>query len=419
MRTPEGWRRARLGEISEILIGGTPARNNLAYWDSDKLGQNRWAAISDLKGRFLSNTAEYITDLGVQKSNVKLIPRGTPVMSFKLSIGRTALTEIALYTNEAIAAFLPRESFDPVFLAYALPLAVDQGAEADQAVKGKTLNKAKLNELSLVLPPLLEQKKIAAILSSVDEAIEATQVVVEQLQVIKKAMMGELLTRGIPGRHSRFKKTEIGEVPEGWGVVRLDEVASIERGKFSHRPRNDPRFYGGQYPFIQTGDVAASGGRIRRYSQTLNDDGLRVSRMFPAGTIVITIAANIGDTGIAMMPVAFPDSLVGIQAGDDVDNRFLELVLRTRKEGLDKAAPQNAQKNINLETLRPLLIQVPSKEEQEEIAEVFESVDVRLIRETEYLEALRETKAALLSVLLTGEMRVGDNAGLEYAKTEP
>jgi type I restriction enzyme S subunit len=277
---------------------------------------------------------------------------------------------------------------------------------ATQTTSIAHLGSGRFGALEVALPPLPEQRKIAAILSSVDEAIEGTQAVIDQLQVVKKAMMADLLTRGIPGRHKKFKQTEIGEVPEEWEIVPLSELASIERGKFSHRPRNDPRFYGGEYPFVQTGDVASSGGRIKHYSQSLNREGLGVSRLFPAGTIVITIAANIGDTGIAMFPVAFPDSLVGIQTGSRVENRFLELVLRARKKSLEDSAPQNAQKNINLETLRPLLIQLPSPHEQQHIADVFDNLDDRLNREMEVEARLGELKSALMSVLLTGEVRV-------------
>jgi len=404
--TPDGWDLRALGDLVDVAIGGTPARNNPSYWDAEKIGGNRWVAISDLKSRLVVDTSEYISDLGVRHSNVKLVPRGTTMMSFKLSIGRTALAGRDLYTNEAIAAFHVRGPVDSKFLLYALPRAADEGGDADVAVKGKTLNKAKLVELPLLLPPLGEQRKIAAILSSVDDAIETTQAVIDQLGVVKKAMMAELLTRGLPGRHTRFKQTEIGEVPESWDVLPLGELASVDRGKFTHRPRNEPRFFGGSYPFVQTGDVAASGGRIAKYTQTLNEDGLGVSKLFPQGTIIVTIAANIGDTAIAMFPVAFPDSLVGIQVGARMDNRFVELVLRTRKKFLEEAAPQSAQKNINLETLRPLLVQVPTREEQGEIADGFDATDARMAVERQRLAQLGAVKSALMSVLLTGEVRV-------------
>ena len=154
-----------------------------------------------------------------------------------------------------------------------------------------------LSGLLLHHPPLPEQRKIAAILSSADDAIERTQSVIDQMRIVKRSLMQQLLTQGIPGWHTRFRKTEIGEIPEDWELVELASVATIERGKFAHRPRNDPRFYGGRYPFIQTGDVAACDGLIATYDQTLNDKGLAVSKLFPSGTIVVTIAANIGSTG--------------------------------------------------------------------------------------------------------------------------
>ena len=268
------------------------------------------------------------------------------------------------------------------------------------------LNRNTVAAVPLGVPPLPQQRKIAAILSSVDASIEKTQAVIDQVQVVKRGLMQELLTQGLRGRHTRFSQTEIGKIPVEWKVVELGSVATVERGKFAHRPRNDPRFYGGQYPFIQTGDVAACDGFISKYVQTLNEDGLALSRLFPPGTIVITIAANIGSTGISAFDVAFPDSLVGIQAGPQVDTRFLELVLRERKTVLERFAPESAQKNINLNTLRPLKIPLPDMPEQTKIADTVWSIITRLRSERDQLESLARVKSALMSVLLTGELRV-------------
>ena len=152
--------------------------------------------------------------------------------------------------------------------------------------------------------------------------------------------------------------------------------------------------------------MAACDGLIRTYGQTLNEDGLALSRLFPSGTILLTIAANIGSTGIATFDVAFPDSLVGIQAGPRVDTRFLELVLQDRKRVLDRFAPESAQKNINLNTLRPLKIPLPDMSEQTKIARsVWSVIDLRRSAR-DHLEGLKLVKSALMSVLLTGELRV-------------
>ena len=291
----------------------------------------------------------------------------------------------------------------PIFRSFAVSRM--RGTSGRQRVPASVFDDFKVG-----VPPLPEQRKIAAILSSVDDAIEKIQAVIDQVQVVKRGLMQELLTRGLPGRHTRFKQTEIGRIPEEWEVVELASVASVERGKFAHRPRNDPQFYGGQYPFIQTGDVVACDGLISKYSQTLNEDGLAISRLFPSGTIVVTIAANIGSTGIAVFDVAFPDSLVGVQAGPRVDTRFLELVLRNRKRELDKFAPESAQKNINLNTLKPLKIPLPAMLEQTKIAESVWSIIMRLKKESDHYDGLTRVKSALMSVLLTGELRVTPDA---------
>ncbi len=150
------------------------------------------------------------------------------------------------------------------------------------------------------------------------------------------------------------------EVPDGWEIKRLDSVCIVERGKFGHRPRNDPDYYGGKYPFIQTGDIVKSNGKVNSYSQTLNEKGFKVSRLFPKGTVVITIAANIGDTAILEIDSCFPDSIIGmIPIEGKTTSKYIEYVLRTYKNKLNRDAKKGAQKNINYDFLKPLQIPIP------------------------------------------------------------
>lgn len=421
---PAGWRAVLAADLASPMdyacVGG-PFGSDLTtqhYVDfgvpvirgANLTGRNRWMVeegfvyVAEEKAEELRRNLAYPGDLVfTQRGTLGQVARIRPDSSHHRFV--LSQSQMKLAVDPTIS--------DPDFLYYffASPLARTRIEQATVATGLPHINLGVLKAFAVPVPPIGEQRKIATILASVDDAIEAAQSVIDQLRIVKTAMIAALLTRGLPGRHTRFKRTEIGAVPEDWEMVPLSDIASVERGKFSHRPRNDPRFYGGAYPFIQTGDVAASGGRIRSFTQTLNDEGLGVSRLFPPGTIIITIAANIGDTGIAMFPVAFPDSLVGIQAGSRMDGRFLELVLRTRKEFLENAAPQNAQKNINLETLRPLVVQVPDLPEQREIADLVEEVDERLEAESNALTQLGLAKKALMSVLLTGELRVTPDEG--------
>ena len=194
-------------------------------------------------------------------------------------------------------------------------------------------------------------------------------------------------------------------VPEGWKIKALSDIAAVERGKFSVRPRNDPQYYGGTIPFIQTGDVATSDGRITSYSQTLNERGLAVSRLFPKGTIFITIAANIGNAAIAEFDTACPDSIVAVQPTDDTSIIWLLHVLLLEQPKLDAYASQNAQKNINLETLRPLPILTPPNEEQHRIAAILSTWDTAITQMEKLCEAKRKLKKGLMQQCLTGKRR--------------
>jgi type I restriction enzyme, S subunit len=203
-----------------------------------------------------------------------------------------------------------------------------------------------------------------------------------------------------------YKQTEIGVIPQDWDAARLGEIATIERGKFSARPRNDPAYYGGDYPFIQTGDVARSGGTITSFAQTLNEAGLRVSRLFPTETLFFTIAANIGDVGIAYFEAACPDSLVAVVPGEGANKKWLLYELASRKQEFEALASPGAQLNINLEKLRPKLLAVPTLPEQRAIATSIADTDA-LVGELERVIAKkRDLKQAVMQELLTGKTRL-------------
>jgi type I restriction enzyme S subunit len=274
--------------------------------------------------------------------------------------------------------------------------------ERNVVERRRTVSRQDFVNIEVGIPPLPEQKAIARALRSVQQARETRRRELELERERKAALMEHLFTHGT--RNEPTKQTEVGEMPESWDVVPLGEIALIERGKFSHRPRNDPAYYGGDTPFIQTGDVTACGGYIRTYSQTLNDLGLSVSRVFPTGTIVITIAANIGFTGILTFDSAFPDSLIGITPKADVDRRFLHYFLSTQQAEMDRLAPRGTQKNINIQFLTPWLTPLPSADEQIEIADALAAADRQadaIEREVTLLDELFE---AMLEELMTGRL---------------
>lgn len=268
-------------------------------------------------------------------------------------------------------------------------------------------------------PPKNLQKKIVTVLNTLDYQISTTQELIDKYTDIKQGMIIDLFSRGIDpatgklrpslqDAPERYHKTSIGWLPKEWGVVELQDISSVERGKFTHRPRDDQKCYGGRYPFIQTGDVTAcEGGVLSKYKQTLSDFGRSVSKSFPAGTIAVTIAANIADTAILNSEMCFPDSVVGVIVNNDAAcSRFVELCIRMNKGMLDARAPQSAQKNINLEDLRPLLVPFPSITEQVMIGARYDSLADYISSLKLEQQKLQVQKAGLMRDLLTGKVPV-------------
>ena len=200
------------------------------------------------------------------------------------------------------------------------------------------------------------------------------------------------------------------DLPLGWAWARFPEVGLFGRGKSKHRPRNDPMLYtDGKYPFIQTGDVARSGGSIKTYSNFYNDVGLAQSAMWPAGTLCITIAANIADSGILSFDACFPDSIVGLIVHDSLeDARFFEYFIRTAKADLHKFAPSTAQKNINLEILVEVLVPLPPLTEQHRIVVKVDELMALCGQLEARLTTGDETRGQLVEALLHKGLR-GDN----------
>jgi type I restriction enzyme S subunit len=180
--------------------------------------------------------------------------------------------------------------------------------------------------------------------------------------------------------------------PSGWSLVKLGELGEVNRGRSRHRPRYAEHLYGGPYPFIQTGDIKCSGGRITTYQQSYSEAGLAQSRLWPAGTRCITIAANIAETGILAFPACFPDSVVGFIADESRgDVRFVEYAFRYLRERIQHEASGSVQDNINLATLDRLRFPLPPLPEQRAIAHILGTLDDKIElnrRISETLEAM-------------------------------
>ena len=226
---PEEWEVVRLGEVVDYHLGRTPPRKEKVYWEN---GTIPWVSIADMNNNpVITSTKEYITEEALSKIfKGKIVNKGTLLMSFKLTIGRTAILGVDATHNEAIISIHLKPHVDKMFLFYYLPT-INYTNYVDKVVKGNTLNKAKIDNILIPLPPLSEQKAIAYVLQTVQRAKEATEKVIQATQELKKSLMRHLFTYGpVPIDEVdkvQLKETEIGLVPEHWEVVRLGDIFEI------------------------------------------------------------------------------------------------------------------------------------------------------------------------------------------------
>ncbi len=275
----------------------------------------------------------------------------------------------------------------------------------------------KLGVQLLPFPSAEEQKRIADFLdrkcAEIDTVIEKTKATIEEYKKLKQSVITEAVTKGIRGdRAMKDSGVEwIGNIPAEMEIIKIKYITDISRGLFNHRPRNDERYYGGDYPFIQTGDVARAGKYITTYSQTLNELGCSVSKEFPKGTMTMTIAANIGDVAILGFNAYFPDSVVGFTPKKDFFEDYIYYLFLSMKEMFIRTAVVSTQLNLNLDRIKELFVPITrDMNEQKEIANFLDrkcsEIDKLIADKTHLLEEMESYKKSVIYEYVTGKKEV-------------
>lgn len=306
---------------------------------------------------------------------------------------------------------------DKKFIYY-FYLNLDSNKRLKPLYKGlrNTISKETFFSFNTFIPPLSEQQKIAQFLddktAKIDQAVALAEKQIALLKEHKQILIQNAVTRGLnPDVPLKDSGVEwIGKVPEHWDIKKIKYLTKIYRGKFGHRPRNDPALYGGIYPFVQTGDVARANKYITNYTQTLNEKGIKVSQLFPQGALVMAIAANIGDVAILDFEAYAPDSIVGFTPNKEISLKFLYYCFITLAEELKRTAIQNTQANLNIERIGSIRSVYPNIEEQIQITNYLDiqigKIDQTIALKTAHIEKLKEYKSVLINDAVTGKVRV-------------
>lgn len=275
-------------------------------------------------------------------------------------IGRTTLHPAKSSVIGTMQYLLPKDNVLPEYLYY-----VVRHMHLEKYFTGATIPHIYFRDYKnekFNLDSLDKQAKIVEILGNTELVILKRRQQLAELDKLIKARFVEMF--GDPVYNSK-------RLP----IQRLCKLGSLDRGRSQHRPRNDPKLLNGPYPLIQTGEVASAGLYITKYKNTYSELGLRQSKMWSAGTLCITIAANIAQTAILTFDACFPDSVVGFLPNDSINAIYMHYWFGFFQKILEKQAPQVAQKNINLKILSELNVIVPTQEKQEQFAAFVEQTD--------------------------------------------
>ena len=270
--------------------------------------------------------------------------------------------------------------------------------------------------LHIPMPTILEQHNITNFLDAscvaIDAAIDAKQRQVGIINLLIESKIIHAVTKGLNDT-ALLKNTDsdwLPRIPENWEMKQIKRHCELSRGKFTHRPRNDPEYYNGEYPFLQTGNITSAGKYIINYTQSLNQLGFSVSKLFPSGTLAMSIAANVGDVAILGFEACFPDSMIGLIPDDKTDLVFLYYLMRGIRGILLSSAVLTTQLNLNYTSIGTTYAPFPPKQEQIAIRDYLDSEQDKADQEKALLKSQITTLAAyrksLIHECVTGKRRV-------------
>ena len=331
--------------------------------------------------RFLSHS-DYIAE-----NKRTTVSEGDLLMTIVGTIGRVAIVPEELKgicLQRSVAVIKPeREVVNNRYLMYQLQNMRPFLEKEARGVAQKGIYLKQVSQLDIKLPELEHQMQIVKVLDKASKLIFLRRQQLAKLDELVKARFVEMF--GDPVKNTM-----------DWEIKPLSELGELNRGVSKARPRNSPELLGGPYPLIQTGEVANAKTYITSFNSTYSEKGLAQSKMWPKGTLCITIAANIAQTSILTFDACFPDSVVGFISRNMTNELFIHYWFSFFQKILDEQAPQVAQKNINLKILSELNVIVPPLSLQNRFAAFVERVDQQKQTVQQSLEKLELMKNALM-----------------------
>ena len=352
----------KIKDLGEITTGNTPSKKDDSYWESADICFVKPDGIADEGITLINSSTDFIS--GKARDKARIVSKDAVFVTCIGSIGKIGIADSGDYAfNQQINVIEPNEIVMPRYLAYNLLFSKPRLISIANAAVVPIINKTQFGEIVInIEEDKTKQVEIVSVLDKLSGIITKYKQELKSLDVLIKARFVEMF--GDPVSN-----------PFGLPVKKLSELGSLDRGRSQHRPRNAPELLGGPYPLIQTGEVSVAGLYITEYHNTYSEIGLKQSKMWKAGTLCITIAANIAQTAIMTFDACFPDSVVGFVPYGEVNALYIHYWFGFFQKILEEQAPQVAQKNINLKILSDLNVIVPEKKKLKQFEDFVARVD--------------------------------------------
>lgn len=418
---PAGWRYSSLDELADVVSGGTPSRAIAHYWG----GPIPWATPTEVSRRgirYLDSTRESITDAGLKAAGLRVLPAGSVLVTTRATIGAVARARIPVTTNQGFQNLVPHADTDPAWLFYAIEAARPVLHSLAAGSTFREVPRESFRRLRLLVAPQHEQRAIATVLEAIDEAIDRTRTAVEVTQSLERSLLHELLTHGLPGRHTEWKPVaSLGAIPLCWEAVKLNEVLlDIEAG--SAPPRLNRPAMEDEWGVLRVGSV--TWGEYRPAENKALKPGIRPDPTLEvhAGDLLLSRANTPELVGRTVLVRSTPPrrllsdkTLRLVPAAEVTDQEFLHLVLSaaTSRAQLTGAASGSSRSmfNVSQESICNVVVPMPPREEQRRMTEFAVALRYRVNVEVSVLAALRAVKAAASDALLSGRIRLtGDRS---------
>ena len=418
---PSHWTLNKVKHNFSFKTGFTPPSGKTEYYEN---GTHVWINISDLQEKEVHDSVNKLTDKALEDYKPEIVPKGSLLYSFKLSVGRVGFNTIDCYTNEAIFSIDPNGSANLNFFYYSLPEQIIKNAN-ENIYGAKILNQELIKNAFLVAPTPEEQTAIAAYLdrktAEIDELIADKKRLLELYEEEKTAIINELVTgKKVWDGYAWTEPAEVkdsgiewlGEIPEHWEVKRLSWCFEIIGSGTTPKAGSEEYYLNGEFNWLLTGDL--TDGDIletsKKVTQKALDDHSSLKK-YPVNSIVMAMyGATIGKLGILKIPTTVNQACCVMGSPIHLHYQFAFFLLLAARKEIINMSYGGGQPNISQELIKSFRVQVPPFEEQQSIVHHIETesaqIDAKRAKTEKLIELLTEYRTALISEVVTGKIKV-------------